>query len=393
MSQELFSSFASSNKAQWLQKVEKDLKGKSIDELNWQLEENITLSPFYTREDQSETNPSLTLNKSSNTWQIGEYIDVDNLEQANKDVLKALNGGVNAPLFRFHHLPSTQAFEQLLKGVESSYISVHFEPQDAGKDPAEFFRNLIYYARKTGVAIADTKGSLDFDPLLDWDQPPFKALARILAFAGRQTPHFKVLHINGQVFHTGVENTSVELALILSKATEYLDQMEKQGIAPSLTNKHLQFSVSIGNSYFVEIAKLRALRILWANILDAYQIEDELPPVVAHIALDETSTDVPTNMIKASTQTMSAAIGGANTIFVPPADYKQSDRKPDFTSRIARNVQHLLQLESGLDRVIDPASGSYYIETLTKALCEGAWKHFKAIENKGGFLKVDKLEL
>ena len=387
-----FTSFESVTKADWVAKISVDLKGKPIESLDWQLEESIRLSPVYSAEDMDESSTFRT-NKKTNLWHIGEYIEVTDSKEANGHILEGLMGGVNAPLIRLGHLPSVEELALLLKGIEPDFIHIHFEPKHAGKDPAELFRNLIFYVRKQGLKLSSIKGSVDFDPLLDWVNPPFKPLARILNFAHSYIPNFRTLQVNGRVFHAGIENTSLELALILSKGVEYLDQMEKLGIPPIQTNAHLQFSVALSKSYFVEIAKLRALRILWKNILVAYGIKEEtLPPLMAHLAPESQTDDTATNMIRATTQVMAAVIGGANIVFVPAADAKNNKKGTTFSRRIARNVQHLLQMESHLDHVVDPAAGSYYIESLTKELCTQAWKKFQSFEAQGGFMELDDFD-
>ncbi len=388
----LFSDFSAVSKQEWLSKITADLKGKSLDSLDWQLEENIRLAATYAQEDQPTATPPLTDGRSKNSWQIGEYIEVQDMGAANAEALEGLAGGVNAPLFIHHHLPSLEELEILLKDIEPNFISVHFAPEYPGKDPAELFRNLIYYTRKRGLDLSSIKGSMDFDPLLDWAEPPFQPLARILNFAARHTPQFRVLQVNGRQLHTGIDNTSRELALIVAKGVEYLAQLNDLGIDPKTTNNHLQFSMALSTSYFVEIAKLRALKILWANALAGFGLEQAaIPPISAHLATESQTEEREYNMIKAATQTMAAAIGGADLIYVLPADYQQKGESTSFSRRIARNVQHLLQMESHLDQVIDPAAGSYYIERLTRHLCEEAWQEFQHIERQGGYSQVVEL--
>lgn len=388
----LFSDFSPANKDSWLGKITTDLKGKSLDSLDWQMEENIRLSAVYAREDQPAHTAPITDGRKSNTWQIGEYIDVQDMGAANAQALEALMGGVNAPLFSIHHLPSMEELEILLKDIQPDFISAHFAPEYPGKDPAELFRNLIYYTRRRGIDMRTVSGSMDFDPLLDWVEPPFQALARVLDFAVEYLPKFKALQVNGRELHSGVANTSQELALIVAKGVEYLSQLKDMGVAPATTNKHLQFSVALSTSYFVEIAKLRALKILWGNALAGFGLSNApIPPISAHLALESQTDDREYNMIKAATQTMAAAIGGADIIYVMPADYQLRGETSSQTRRIARNVQHLLQMESHLDQVIDPAAGSYYIEQLTRHLCEEAWQQFQRIEAKGGYLQLVNL--
>ena len=144
--------------------------------------------------------------------------------------------------------------------------------------------------------------------------------------------------------------------------------------------------MAVSTSFFVDIAKLRALRILWANLLDAYGAGDApLPLLVAHLARETQADDQHTNMIKAGTQSMAAVIGGADRLYVRPADFFNQEPSSSFTRRIARNVQHILKMESHLDRVGDPGAGSYYIEMLTEKLADAAWREFQELEAKGEF--------
>ncbi|MCB0638992.1 MAG: hypothetical protein KDC54_20325, partial [Lewinella sp.] len=176
------------------------------------------------------------------------------------------------------------------------------------------------------------------------------------------------------------------------KGAEYLAQMEARGVAPAVTNAHMQFSVAVSTSYFLEIAKLRALRVLWANVLAGYGLTDvPLPKVAVHQAMESQEGDVHTNMIKAATQAMAAATGGADLLFIVPANHARREPSTPFTRRIARNVQHLLQLESRFTNVIDPAAGSYYLEKVTTTLAEKAWARFQQVEAQGGFLEFEDL--
>ncbi|MEO0723417.1 MAG: methylmalonyl-CoA mutase family protein [Bacteroidota bacterium] len=385
----LFSDFHSTNKEQWLDKVTADLKGKGLDTLDWQLEEQIRLSAINAPADQPAATPPILDQRAANTWQIGEYIEVKDLGAANAQALEGLVGGVNAPLFIHHHLPTLEELEMLLRDIEPGFISVHFAPAYPGKDPAELFRNLIYYTRRRGLDLAKIKGSMDFDPLLDWVEPPFKPLARILAFAANHTPNFRVLQVNGRQLHSGITNTTHELALIVAKGVDYLAKLSEHGIAPLTTNAHLQFSVALNTSYFVAIAKLRALKILWANALAGFGLEEApIPPISAHLAMETQTTEREYNMIKAATQAMSAVVGGADLVYITPSDYQITGDSTSFSRRIARNAQHLLQLESHLDQVVDPAAGSYFIENLTRELANEAWQQFQQIERKGGYSQI-----
>lgn len=389
MQDRLFQDFSPADKNSWVAQVQKELKGKPIAELDWQVEETIRMSPLYTADELDAPPAPLLAGRAHNQWEIGEVVEVADMAQANAQALEALNGGVNAPLFQLRHEPSAAELEVLLAGIRPEMLTAHFAPLHPGKDPAELYRDLIYYVRRQGYALHDIAGSVDFDPLLDWSEPPFEAMARILGFAHRQTPKFKVLQLNGRTFDSGIENTSSELALLLSKGIEYLDQMERLGVPASVTNAHCQFALTIGNSFFVNIAKIRALRLLWANVLGGYNLPDAaLPPIVVHFELESQDNNPHTNMIRAGAQAMAAVIGGANRLYVMPANYALKEPSTPMLRRIARNVQHLLALESHFGQVIDPAAGSYYLEVLTRHLAQAAWDKLQQVEAGGGFLEV-----
>ena len=388
--QDLLNAFSAVGKDQWLEKIQRDLKGKPLAELDWQIEEQVRVAAAYGPEDAPASTHPLRAGRADNTWEIGEYLSVGDPVAANAQALEGLAGGVNAPLFRLLHLPTEAELATLLADIEPAFISVHFAPAYPGKDPAVLFRNLIYYARRRGLDLSKIRGSMDFDPLLDWSEPPFEALARVMRFARRHTPGFKVLQINGQ--HAGIEHTSRELALLIAQGTEYLTQLAAAGIAPKQANALLQFSVAVNTSYFVAIAKLRALKILWANVLAGFGLEDaELPPIAAYPAAETQGADREYNMIRAATQALSAVIGGATRLFLPGSDLHARGESSSFSRRVARNVQHLLQMESNLDQVVDPAAGSYYLEHLTRLFCEEAWAKFQEIESRGGYLRVENV--
>lgn len=385
----LWEDFPPTTKAEWLEQLSKDLKGKALADLRWQLDEGLEFDPFYHPDDFAgqAALPNFTARRSDNAWEIGEYIDVSDMATANAQVLEGLNGGVQAPLFRLRHEPGDEELARLLQGIHPQYITLHFEQDYPGKDPEQFLYRLGRWLRQQGMDTDQIGGSVDFDPLLDWVEPPFEMLGRVVGFCIDELPRFKALQIDGRLFHDRPQHVAEELALILAKGSEYFARMGDMGLLPSLLNRHLQIAIAVNTSFFVAIAKIRALKILWSNLLGAYGYADApLPPIVAHFAPETQTEDPHTNMIRAATQAMSAVIGGANRLYVLPADAATRQESSAFSRRIARNVQHLLQLESYLDRVVDPAAGSYYIETLTDKLAQKAWASFLQMEKAGGFL-------
>jgi methylmalonyl-CoA mutase len=157
-------------------------------------------------------------------------------------------------------------------------------------------------------------------------------------------------------------------------ANSFFNHLTDRNYTPSQINAVLQFSISVDKSYFINIAKIRALKLLYLNLMKAYHIENEaLAPIEANFASLSFDENVNTNMIRATTMALSAVSGGVARLNVLPADPKNTP----FTRRIARNVQHLLKMESYLDKVADPSAGSYYIEQLTEMIATKTWDYFQ----------------
>lgn len=385
----LFAEFPELTKAEWLAKVEKDLKGRPLADLEWQLEENIRLEPFYYQgEVASRPIPGMQ-DRTANQWEIGEYIDVKEAKTANQEAREGLMGGVQAPLFRLFKTTFADDLKQLLEGIEPTFVSLHFSQRYSDKKPWDLFYFLLELLQGQGTDINHVHGSIDFDPILDWTDIPFAKLEQMIRACAKRASNFKVLQINARPFHHGVKNTSRELAFTIAKGSDYLAKMTDRGLSPVTICRHLQFSMGISTSYFVEIAKLRALRVLWHQVEKAYGVDQPGQTTIeAHLAWESLADDPHGNMIRASTQSMSAVIGGADRLFVWPSNAGRAESSNAFSRRIARNVQHLLKMESYFDRVVDPAAGSYYVEKVTERLVEEAWQQFQEIEGKGGFMMM-----
>ncbi|GJM36177.1 MAG: hypothetical protein DHS20C18_51780 [Saprospiraceae bacterium] len=386
-SEDLFENFSTPSKAEWMAKVVQELRGKPVEELAWQLEENIELAPFYHPDEVEYTAALLNGTQEKNDWEIGEYITVSDVSQANKEVLEGLAGGVEAPFFRLKHELKQEELEKLVEGINFGYVSTHFSQLYPQRSPLRLLEQWVSLLKKRQVGTNDIRGSIDFDPFLDWEVPPMDDLVSGLKICHKELPKFQLLQVNASPFHGEVSQTSRELAYTIAKGSEYLAQLADRGLSPELVLPHLQFSVAIGTSFFVEIAKLRALRLLWSNVIKAYQANLQTPMyIVGHFALQSQTKNPHQNMIRAATQAMSGVFGGVDRLIVLPSNMARQEPSTAFSRRIARNVQHILKMESYLDRVIDPAAGSYYVETLTDKLATAAWEQFCEIEKAGGFM-------
>jgi methylmalonyl-CoA mutase len=352
----LFPEFPPITKQQWLTEIEKDLKGKPYDTLRHTTPEGISLEPFYHNDDRPTKRPAFSAGQTNNDWAIGEDIIVSNAKKANQQLLAALNGGVNAPRLVFTKSPTLVSLQLILQDVNLAYISLHL----AGKiAPEKVLLNLHLIAQQNNVSPNDIQGSLQFDV----NSLKINELIDLIEFTENTLSHFKVLTFHGN-----------DLATLTKNGVSLIHQLRERNVPIEKLQARVQFSLEIGKSYFYEIARLRALKLVWANILAAYGCTNTtMPTIQAHFRLDTQTDDTNTNMIRATTQALSAAIGGVTSLTVLPSDGGKGEN-PDFSRRIARNVQHLLKMESYLDKVIDPAAGSYYIEHLTDALAEKVWE-------------------
>jgi methylmalonyl-CoA mutase len=381
---QLFSEFSPSTKAEWLNKIERDLKGRSPEDLNWQLPNvlngqnaPLSISPFAHAEDLATLPEPIIGNRTTNEWAIGENIYVENNEKAaNSLVLTALMGGANAPCFVFdENFPSENKLTTLLDGVELDYISTFFQEKTENRSPLSFLKAMKNKVEKDQLtSLRGTKqlrGGIFYDPFAD-GRFDVVAATETVRFAAENFPQFSVISVNAERFFEDSTHVVAELFQALTAGKLYLKKLTTNDLDAKTISDAMSFRFQIGVSYFVEIAKIRAFKILWGNVLSAYDIEPT-PPLIFTSTTTKTYVEDPhTNKIRTTTQAMSAVIGGADMLTLQPTE------DTDFGRRIARNVQHLLGMESYLDKVVDPAAGSYYIETLTNKIAEAVWERFTA---------------
>jgi len=231
-------------------------------------------------------------------------------------------------------------------------------------------QKLFTYLKQNNQLWSNLSGSFAFKNI-STDE-----LKRLINIGVEILPQFKLLHLDGTLFYKGKAQTTTELAHILKVASEYFETLMEGNLSAGTIHHQFHVSLSVGTSFFVAIAKIRAFKLLWLNLAKAYGVDHgSVPPIHIRTAAEEQMTDTNTNMIRTTTQAMSAVMGDIQRLTVTPADSFGGD-STDFTRRIARNVQHLLKYESHLDHVIDPAKGSYYIEHMTKQFAEIAWGKF-----------------
>ncbi len=378
--QDIFQEFPPVSKADWLRQITKDLKDKPLEDLNWQLPKGLVVSPFVHADDFAA--PPTPLSDRPNHWEICEDVKVNDLAWANRQALDALEGGAEGLCFWLDRPLELGDFGLLLNGIHLDFIGLHFAGNAVSENPGMVLGNLENLAKQRGLSSTQLRGSLAYDPvpvskIVDW-----RYLADLLEYAQEKFPQFKIIQVSTPELRSeegaAPETMSPERSsgVLLRNANIYLQKLSERGILIADIANAMQFSVPVGKSYFVEIARLRAFKLLWFNMLKAWNAPLQPPTIVAHFQPEAYSDDLYTNMIRATTMAMSAVQGGVERLTVLPYDAgreAQATYPQAFGRRIARNVQHLLKMESALDEVADPAAGSYYIETLTKQLAEKAW--------------------
>jgi methylmalonyl-CoA mutase len=373
MKHSLFSEFDPIPSKQWKQKIQFELKGEDYnDTLIWNSPENIMVKPFYSGEDLPD---NLPINSNTNGFKIGQNIFVFDLDKSIERALESINRGADNIIFT----------------IENEEIDVAKLLEKLPLETCEIYFNLnfisVEYISKI-EAIAKSKNAkiyCNLDPIGqfakegNWFKTPEKDNFETLNLISKKVSQSSILSINSSLYQNAGANRVQELAYSLAHANEYLNRI-------STINQPIVFKISVGTNYFFEIAKLRAYRILFNSIAKEYNPNLECHLLVTPTKRNKTIYDYNVNMLRTTTECMSAIIGGADTITNLPYDalYHKDN---EFGDRIARNQLLILKNESYFDKVNNPADGTYYIETLTQQLAEKALILFKDIEANGGFLK------
>ena len=377
LSTDFFSEFHPVSKADWLARITKDLKGKALDDLYWQLAEEVRVDPFGHADELPA--PPAPLSAQPLQWEICEDIYAADPAAANAQALEALSFGAESLCFQLTE-PATAAFiHPLLDGVHPDFISLQFAGPGLAKNPGAVLAALETLARERGLDPRRLRGALRYDPAAAEGLQDWRYVAELLAYGRENFPGFTLLSVEGAADWQGASGAADELALLLKRANAYLKQFAERGWSPADAAAGMQVAVAVGSSYFVEIAKLRALKLLWLNLLQAWGLPKAWPPLDVRFAPAAYAADEYSNLIRATTMAMSAVLGGADRLAVLPFDAgaENPSRPAAFGRRMARNVQHLLKMESFFTELPDPAAGSYYVEKLTGQLAEAAWKKFQ----------------
>ena len=402
--EKLFSDFPPVSTQEWMDKIQVDLKGADYEKkLVWKTNEGFKVKPFYRQEDLEglKTTDGLPgqypylrgIKKDDNTWFIRQDIRVDDPAEANAKALDILNKGIDSLGF---HVPAkaldADFIRTLLKDICCECIELNFTT--CQRHTLQLAELLVAYFKEKGYDPEKIQGSVNFDPISKMLQKG-KDLSGIVAKGAELVkvlapfPKFRCIAVNSLKLNNAGAYIYQELGYALAWGNYYLNALVEAGIPVDLAARKIKFNFGISSNYFMEIAKFRAARMLWADIVKAYGPTEECAcKMVAHA---ETSTfnltlfDAHVNLLRTQTEAMSAAIAGVNSITVTPFD-KVYETPNEFSERIARNQQLLLKEEAHLNRIVDAAGGSYYIENLTVAIAQQAWNLFLETEDAGGMV-------
>ncbi|TNE60995.1 MAG: hypothetical protein EP344_06620 [Bacteroidetes bacterium] len=375
-----FAEFQPVDKAKWLERITRDLKGKPLEDLYWHLNETLTVDPFGHPDDQLV--PPLPIGGAQTSWEISESMEPGDPAAANRQALEALAFGAEGIHFPLGQSDTAAELEVLLDRIHPDYIGLQFSGAGVEQGPAAVLAVLAGVAEAHGLQSTDLRGALYYDPagVTGQIRDP-RYLADLLDYAQNTFPGFRCITVDGRPVYRGPKAATDELAAVLQRALLYLQTLKDRGHDLNAAAASIQVSFFIGKSYFVEMAKLRAFQLLWFNLLQALGGRPKYPYLDVHFAPAAYTDDLYTNMIAATTMSMSAVLGGASRLTVLPYDSGREEeaRYPKaFSRRIARNAQHLLKMESGFETLTDPAAGSYYIEKLTAQLAAASWKKLQA---------------
>ncbi len=380
--QKLFTEFTPTTAAQWKEQLVKDLKGVDFDQLTWHTNNGLDVHPFYTKEDMPGEKAPLF---SHSDWNIGTFILVEDEKKANATALEALNGGVSCLSFC---LDGDKNIPALLKDILIEHIAVQFV---LNNHIDTFEKQLSAIIKERDLSFEQLNISVNYDVLAhlaehgNWLASKEADLAAFFKICNLPFNTHKLL-VDASLYQNSGANQVTELALILSHYNEYLNALSEAKFDLSNLKSGVQVNVSVGSDFFGEIAKLRALRKLIALVNNVYNINAHLFISCSTSHLTLASKDAYTNLLRSSTQAMSAVIGGCSALYVTQFDELLDSDNKNLSVRMARNQQLILKEESYLDKASDIGAGSYYIEKLTEELAEKAFALFKNWETKGGFI-------
>ena len=370
----LFTNFAPVSAKQWKQKIQFELKGADYNEtLIWNSPEDIKVKPFYDKEDVKDV---ISVNTPESEFKICQTIFVHDVNKSIERALDSLNRGAES--IRFTIEDETIDLAKLLEKLPLEKTPIFFHLNFISIDFIQKLATIAKTKKATFYCNIDPIGQLAKEG--NWfttnEKDNFETLNQLV----QKDNSLSLFSVNGSLYQNAGATIVQQIAYTLAHANEYFNRIE-------VTTPHtMVLEIAVGTNYFFEIAKLRAIRLLFDTIAREYNQNWNCHLLVKPTKRNKTLYDYNVNMLRTTTECMSAILGGADTIANLPYDalYHKDN---EFGDRIARNQLLILKNESYFDKVNNPSDGSYYIESLTQQLADKALTLFKDIEANGGFLK------
>ena len=377
----LFSEFPPVTTEQWMERVTADLKGADFDKkLVWKNLSGINIQPCYN----SDSKITQLKNTGENSQTLVNYrkIPVCCAETGNDLAKKAIDEGITGLIFQ---LIDTVPVAELLKNIDLNTITVSF---DIYNNATDFTKELVAFVKGK-----DLKGYLNTSIISNYvttgafDESQIEIAAELIKLTS-DFPKFKALTISGTEYLDSGANQVQEIAYTLNSLVFLTEKLKTKGVAVQDIFNNLNFLLAIGLEYFVEIGKFRAFNSLLAEVIAKYGITEYSKTITAKTSIwSKSITDAETNLLRCTTEAMSAILGNVDGVLIDPYD-KEFKSASDFSSRIAGNITTILREESYFGKVSNPVDGSYYIEEVSSKIAEKALELFKSIEAAGGFYKA-----
>ena len=417
----------------WKTLANKELKDKTIDSLNWLTPEDITIKPLYTENDLENINhlnelpgldsysrgPRATM-YAGRPWTVRQYAGFSTAEESNAFYRKNLEAGQRGISVAFD-LPTHRGYDsdhpRVLGDVGKAGVAI-----DSVEDMKILFSNIpldkmsvsmtmngavipimanfIVAAEEQGVAKSSLTGTIQNDILKEFmvrntyiypPEPSMRIVSDIIEYTSKEMPKFNSISISGYHMHEAGANLVQELAFTLADGKEYVKAALSKGMDIDAFAGRLSFFFAIGMNFFMEVAKLRAARILWSKIMKEFNPKKPSSSLLrvhcqtSGVSLQE--KDPYNNIVRTSYEALAATLGGTQSLHTNAFD-EAMGLPTEFSSRIARNTQLIMQEELGITKVIDPLAGSYYVENLTNELTQKAWELIQEVENLGGMTEA-----
>lgn len=371
----LFEEFSASNAQTWKERLAKDLKGITFEDLSVQDRNGLSIHPFYTGETSSKIDKPVFHHKD---WTIFSSIKVLDEKEANSNALQELGNGAAGLVFFINEKVN---LELLLKDIQLQYIQTRFV---IGAQALDFIDDWNHYMSVKKLAAIDAV--IITDPISSFLKSNEKFNHEHKALWLKQCN--ATLSAEATLYQNAGACSAYQIACTLAHTNEYLIWLSDAGKINEI--KKLNISIAAGTDFFEEIAKLRALRIVLNNLIAAYNLE-----VSVHLHCETSDTyrspfDAYSNLLRDTLSGMAVVLGGCDSLLIHPFDQNKNESST-LSNRMSRNQQLIMKEESYFNQFADAAAGSFYIEELTEQLAERAWEQFKEIEKNGGLIAAKEL--